>query len=40
VTPEPAAAENGFKIERSYFTLDGRPADITKAKQNDRLRWC
>ncbi|WP_298280791.1 alpha-2-macroglobulin family protein, partial [uncultured Bradyrhizobium sp.] len=36
VTPEPAAA-NGFKIERSYLTLDGRPADVTKAKQNDRF---
>lgn len=36
VTPEPAAA-NGFKIERSYFTLDGKPADVTKAKQNDRF---
>ncbi len=35
VTPEPAAA-NGFKIERTYHTLDGKPADITKAKQNDR----
>jgi uncharacterized protein YfaS (alpha-2-macroglobulin family) len=36
ITPEPAAA-NGFKIERNYFTLDGKPADVTKAKQNDRL---
>jgi alpha-2-macroglobulin len=36
VTPEPAAS-NGFKIERNYFTLDGKPADITKAKQNDRF---
>jgi uncharacterized protein YfaS (alpha-2-macroglobulin family) len=36
VTPEPAA-ENGFKIERTYYTLDGKPADITKAKQNDRF---
>ncbi|MBR1121088.1 alpha-2-macroglobulin family protein [Bradyrhizobium lablabi] len=36
VTPEPAAS-NGFKIERSYFTLDGKPADISKAKQNDRF---
>jgi len=35
-TPEPAAS-NGFKIERNYFTLDGKPADITKAKQNDRF---
>ncbi|MBI5132364.1 MAG: alpha-2-macroglobulin family protein [Rhodopseudomonas palustris] len=36
VTPEPAAS-NGFKIERNYFTLAGEPADITKAKQNDRF---
>ncbi|NOJ47934.1 alpha-2-macroglobulin family protein [Bradyrhizobium archetypum] len=36
LTPEPAAS-NGFKIERSYFTLDGKPADVTKAKQNDRF---
>jgi alpha-2-macroglobulin len=36
VTPEPAAS-NGFKIERGYFTLDGKPADISKAKQNDRF---
>jgi hypothetical protein len=36
VTPEPAAS-NGFKIERNYFTLGGEPADITKAKQNDRF---
>jgi alpha-2-macroglobulin len=36
VTPEPAAS-NGFKIERSYFTLDGKPVDISTAKQNDRF---
>jgi uncharacterized protein YfaS (alpha-2-macroglobulin family) len=36
VTPEPAAS-NGFKIERNYFSLDGKPADPTKAKQNDRF---
>ncbi len=36
VTPEPAAS-NGFKIERSYFTLDGKPVDIATAKQNDRF---
>jgi alpha-2-macroglobulin len=35
-TPEPAAA-NGFKIERNYFTLDGKPADVSKARQNDRF---
>ena len=31
------AASNGFKIERSYFTLDGKPADVAKARQNDRF---
>jgi alpha-2-macroglobulin len=36
LTPEPAA-ERGFKIERKYFTLDGEPADVTKAKQNQRF---
>jgi hypothetical protein len=35
-TPEPSA-ENGFKIERSFHTLDGEEADVTKAKQNDRF---
>jgi uncharacterized protein YfaS (alpha-2-macroglobulin family) len=36
VVPEPAA-ERGFKIERTYYTLDGKPADPAKAKQNDRF---
>ncbi len=36
ITPEPSAS-NGFSIARSYFTLDGKPVDVTKAKQNDRL---
>jgi uncharacterized protein YfaS (alpha-2-macroglobulin family) len=36
VTPEPAAS-NGFKIERNYFTLAGKPADPSKARQNDRF---
>jgi len=36
LVPEPAA-ERGFKIERTYYTLDGEPADPTKAKQNDRF---
>jgi hypothetical protein len=36
VTPEPAAS-NGFKIERNYFTLDGKPADVSKARQNERF---
>jgi len=34
--PEPAAS-NGFKIERSYFTLNGKPVDISTVKQNDRF---
>jgi len=36
VVPEPAA-EKGFKIERRYYTLDGKPADPAKARQNDRF---
>jgi uncharacterized protein YfaS (alpha-2-macroglobulin family) len=36
ITPEPAAS-NGFKIERNYFTLDGKPTDISKTRQNDRF---
>jgi uncharacterized protein YfaS (alpha-2-macroglobulin family) len=36
VTPEPAASQ-GFKIERKYYSLDGEPADPSKAKQNDRF---
>jgi uncharacterized protein YfaS (alpha-2-macroglobulin family) len=36
LVPEPAA-EKGFKIERLYYTLDGKPADPAKAKQNDRF---
>ena len=36
LVPEPAA-EKGFKIERKYYTLAGKPADPAKAKQNDRF---
>ena len=36
VPPEPAA-NKGFKIERLYYTLDGKPADPAKARQNDRF---
>jgi hypothetical protein len=36
LTPEPAADE-GFNIERRYFTLDGEPVDIAKVKQNQRF---
>src|SRR5262249_58360814 len=31
------AAENGFKIERTYYTLDGEKTDIAKVKQNQRF---
>ncbi len=36
LTPEPAA-EQGFRIERSYYTLDGDKVDASKAKQNQRF---
>ena len=36
ITPEPAA-EQGFKIERSYHSLDGKPADPAQARQNQRF---
>ena len=36
LTPEPAA-EQGFKIERLYYTLDGQAADPSQAKQNQRF---
>jgi alpha-2-macroglobulin len=36
LTPEPAA-ENGFKIERSTMTLDGKPVDVKTVRQNTRL---
>ena len=35
-SPEPAA-ERGFKIERKYYTLQGQPADASKAQQNERF---
>ena len=43
LTPEPAIAK-GFKIERKYYTLDGKPVDLASANggqaslaQNERL---
>jgi uncharacterized protein YfaS (alpha-2-macroglobulin family) len=36
ITPEPAA-DKGFKIERTYHTLDGEKADVAKVKQNQRF---
>lgn len=34
--PEPATG-NGYTITRSYYTLDGEPADIGRLTQGDRL---
>jgi uncharacterized protein YfaS (alpha-2-macroglobulin family) len=36
LTPEPTA-EEGFKIERKYYTLDGEPSDPSKSRQNQRF---
>jgi uncharacterized protein YfaS (alpha-2-macroglobulin family) len=36
VAPEPAT-EKGFKLERLYFTLDGKPTNPAKASQNQRF---
>ncbi|HEY8032015.1 MAG TPA: alpha-2-macroglobulin [Methylocella sp.] len=36
LTPEPAA-EQGYRIERAYYTLDGKPMEPTAIKQNDRF---
>ena len=36
VVPEPAA-ERGFRIERSYHTLDGEAVDPSRVKQNTRM---
>ena len=35
-SPEPAA-EHGFQIDRSFFTLGGEEADASQAKQNERF---
>lgn len=35
VTPLPAGG-NGFAIERTYYTLDGEPVNISEAQQNAR----
>ena len=39
VTPEPAAS-NGFKIERNYFTLDGKPADVDQSETKRSFCRC
>jgi uncharacterized protein YfaS (alpha-2-macroglobulin family) len=36
LTPEPAA-ERGYRIERAYYTLDGKPVEPTAIEQNDRF---
>ncbi|KAA2241032.1 alpha-2-macroglobulin family protein [Salinarimonas soli] len=36
VGPEPAASR-GYSIERSYYRLDGSPADPAQVRQNERL---
>ena len=36
LTPEPAAA-NGYELQRQFFTLDGKPADLDKVVQNQRI---
>jgi alpha-2-macroglobulin len=35
-TPE-LAAERGYRIERAYYTLDGKPVEAAAIKQNDRF---
>jgi uncharacterized protein YfaS (alpha-2-macroglobulin family) len=34
--PQPAATQ-GLAVERSYYTLDGQPADLAHLRQNDRV---
>jgi alpha-2-macroglobulin len=36
VVPEPAT-DKGFKLERLYFSLDGKPANPAKTSQNQRF---
>ena len=36
LTPEPAA-DRGYRIERAYLTLDGKPVDPAAIKQNDQF---
>jgi uncharacterized protein YfaS (alpha-2-macroglobulin family) len=33
---EPALAQ-GYQVERSYFSLDGKPKDLANVRQNDRF---
>ena len=36
IDPLPAGGD-GFTIERTYYTLDGEPANVTEAQQNERF---
>ncbi|MBB4304609.1 hypothetical protein GGD81_003669 [Rhodobium orientis] len=36
LVPEPAGG-NGYRIERAYYTMDGKPLDIAEVKQNTRF---
>lgn len=36
LTNPPAAGGEGFAIERNYYTLDGEPANVSQAEQNER----
>ena len=36
IDPEPAGG-NGYKIEREYFTPEGKPIDVATVAQNDRF---
>ena len=36
IVPEPAA-DQGYKVERSYYKLDGKPLSPSAIRQNDRL---
>ncbi|WP_020398394.1 alpha-2-macroglobulin [Kordiimonas gwangyangensis] len=33
----PEASDNGLKITRHYFDMDGKPVNIAEVKQNDRI---
>jgi uncharacterized protein YfaS (alpha-2-macroglobulin family) len=36
LTPDPAAS-NGYEIAREFYTLDGKPADLGRLVQNERV---
>ena len=37
LTLEPGVDQQGFKLERNYYTMAGAPVDPLKIKQNDRI---